>query len=553
MEIQQSVKLMVHRNIHKKWPSQKEAKDTGKLPEQITTTTTPKQKWKKMIFFHQSPSQTKPKTQNQNPPEEFLCPISGSLMADPVIVSSGHSFERSSVEACKTLNFTPQLSDGTNPDFSTVIPNLALKSAILKWCQTTSTPLPPHNTSTPHNLVRTLTSSNKNLNITENENPPSKPFHHHAETEPPRRSKHLYTSSEESIATNTTSAWTPPNLNLSTRPSCCYSSPSSSEIEPSTTPEEEELVTKLKTHQDPSLIEEALISLRKLTRTQEEARVQLCTPRLLSALRSLVVSKHSNVQVNVLASLVNLSLEKNNKVKIMRSGIVPPLIEVLKFGSSEAQEHASGALFSLALEDDNKTAIGVLGAFSPLIQLLRSESERTRHDSALALYHLSLVQSNRAKMVKLGSVPVLLNMIKSGHMQDRVLLILGNLGNGSDGRAAMLDVGVVECLVGLLESGCRSTQESCVSVMYALSHGGLRFKAVAKAARVVEVLQKVEKVVGSERAKHKLRKILEIMKIKEVEEEDVDWEELLDSGLGCGTRSPLRSGLDDSISNSVKF
>ncbi|KAK7316401.1 hypothetical protein VNO77_35414 [Canavalia gladiata] len=561
MEIQESVKVMVHRNIHKKWASNKKGgKESEKVPETIVST--PKQKWKK-LFFHRSPSHNT-KTL-QNPPEEFLCPISGSLMSDPVIVSSGHSFDRNSVEACKNLNFTPQLSDGTNPDFSTVIPNLALKSAILKWCQINSTP--PHHTSI-QNLVRTLISSNPTQhNINQNkvvtevtdkeliqgveENPPLKHLIHHAETEVPRRPTHLYSSSEESIAT--TSASTPP-LQLSTRPSCCYSSPSSSEMEPAATPEEEEIMAKLKNPQV-HVIEEAVVTLRKLTRTREETRVQLCTPRLLSALRSLIVSKYTNVQVNALASLVNLSLEKNNKVKIVRSGIVPPLIEVLKCGSSEAQEHACGALFSLALDDDNKTAIGVLGALSPLLYTLRSQSERTRHDSALALYHLSLVQSNRAKMVKLGSVPILLDMVKSGHMTGRVLLILGNLGAGSDGRAAMLDAGVVECLLGLLggtELGAGSTRESCVSVMYALSHGGLRFKAVAKAAGVVEVLQKVEKN-ASERAKHKVRKILEMMRAKEVEEEDVDWEELLDSGLGCRTRSRIGSGLDESTANSAEF
>ncbi|CAJ1946834.1 unnamed protein product [Sphenostylis stenocarpa] len=569
MEIQQTLKL----TIHKKWPSS--PKKTPKDSEPITTTTTPKLKWKK-IFFH-----PKTKTKIQTPPDEFLCPVSRSLMFDPVIVSSGHSFERSSVEACKNLNFTPQLPDGTTPDFSTLIPNLALKSAILKWCHTTHTPPPlSHN-----NLVQSSIPPNRNLvqqtSISPNtpstnlvqtsispevkhsvrdpildsldDNPPSSNLRRHAETEVPIRPTHLYTSSEESIAT--TSASTPP-FQLATRPSCCYyySSPSSSEMEPAATPEEEEIMAKLKNPQQ-NIIEEALLSLRKLTRVREETRVQLCTPRLLSALRSLVLSKHVNIQVNALASVVNLSLEKSNKVKIVRSGMVPPLVEVLKFGSPEAQEHGAGALFSLSLEDDNKTAIGVLGGLGPLLHMLRVESERTRHDSALALYHLSLVQSNRSKMVKLGSVPVLLSMVKSGHMTNRVLMILGNLGSGSDGRAAMLDAGVVECLVGLLsgpESPTGSTRESCVAAMYALSHGGLRFKAVAKAAGVVEVLQKVEKV-GSERSRNKVRKILEIMRAKEVEEEDVDWEELLDSGLGCRTRIRIGGGLNESSANSAEF
>lgn len=548
--------MEIHKNTNKKWGgSKKESKSLEPI-----ATTTPKMKWKKMMIFFN----TTKATQNQNPPQEFLCPISGSLMSDPVIVSSGHSFDRTSVQACKNLNYTPQLADGTTPNFTTLIPNLNLKSSILKWTQTQTKMQTNPNLTTTENLVLKLMSSKQheqnqnNLvlklmsskqhqrnqnNLVSNKNDQEE------ETRPismltPR--KISYSSSEESIATVTSSSstrTTPPQLQ-----SFCYSSPSSSELEASTTPEEEEIVTKLRNH-ELVIVEEGLISLRKITRTNLESRVQLCTNRVLCFLRSLILSKNEVVRVNALASLVNLSLEKVNKVKIVRSGIVPPLIEVLRFGSCESQEHASCAMFSLALDDDNKTAIGVLGALLPLLHALKSESEKTRHDSGLALCHLSLVRSNRAKMVKLGFVSVLLGMVKSGHMMDQVLLMLGNLGFGSDGRAAMLDAGVVECLVGLLcgnELESESTKESCVAVLHALSHGGLRFKAVAKEVGVVEMLQKMEKM-KSEKANEKVRRILEVMREKEVEEEEVDWEELLDSGFRGRTMNQLSNGLDDTI------
>ncbi|PNX95745.1 U-box domain-containing protein 40-like [Trifolium pratense] len=504
-------------------------------------------KWKKMMIFFNTTKTT------QNPPQEFLCPISGSLMSDPVIVSSGHSFDRISIEACKNLNFTPQLQDGTTPNFTTLIPNLNLKSSILKWTQSSQTKIQTNpNLKTTENLVQTLISSKKHQkhqNDVVSEKNDQEEETRQISILTPRKTS--YSSSEESIATATSSSSTTPRPQFQ---SFCYSSPSSSEIEPSTSPEEEEIVTKLRNPQQ-FIIEEALISLRKITRTKEETRVQLCTNRVLCSLRTLILSKNEVVRVNALASLVNLSLEKVNKVKIVRSGIVPPLIEVLKFGSCESQEHASCVFFSLALDDDNKTAIGVLGALLPLLHALKSESERTRHDSALALSHLSLVRSNRAKMVKLGFVSVLLGMVKSGHMMGQVLLILGNLGFGSDGRAAMLDAGVVECLVGLLggtELDSESIRESCVGVLYALSHGGLRFKAVAKEVGVVEMLEKMEKM-KSEKANEKVRRILEIMSEKEVEEEEVDWEELLDSGFSCRTMSRQDSGLDESNVNGAEF
>ncbi|XXG75318.1 hypothetical protein AAC387_Pa07g3849 [Persea americana] len=55
-------------------------------------------------------------------------------MADPVIVSSGHSFDAPPAEACKTLVFSPQHLGGSRPNLSSLIPNLSLKSAILHWC-----------------------------------------------------------------------------------------------------------------------------------------------------------------------------------------------------------------------------------------------------------------------------------------------------------------------------------------------------------------------------------------------------------------------------------
>ncbi|KAI4351503.1 hypothetical protein L6164_005869 [Bauhinia variegata] len=554
MEIQESVKVMVHRPVQKRWVF-----DKGTCPEPNS----PRRKWK---IFHKSSSaiaaKLSSKQRNKQTPEEFLCPISQSLMANPVIVSSGHTFEGAVVQACKNLNFTPSLYDGSTPDISTVIPNLALKSAIAKWCQSSSiAPPEPPDIDSAEKLVRSLMATQKEtetekLKVSEKEliegmkdNPPVN--FNHAATAVTRRPTHFYSSSEESVGT---AASTPP-LQLSTRPSC-YSSPSSSEIDAMTpsSPEEEEIMAKLRSPQVFE-IEEAVVSLRLLTRTREETRAHLCSPRLLSALRSVIISKYTNIQVNAVAAVVNLSLEKVNKVKIVRSGVVPPLIDVLKGGFPEAQEHASGALFSLALDDDNKTAIGVLGALPPLLHLLRSESERTRHDSALALYHLTLVQSNRVKLVKLGSVPVLLSMVKSGHMTGRVLLILCNLASCADGRATMLDAGAVECLVAILNESdtCSgSTRESCVAVLYALSQGGLRFKATAKAAGAVEVLQKAGKI-GSERMKEKVKRILEMMRGKEEEEEDVDWEELLDSGLGSRSRVWHNAGLGESTANSSEF
>ncbi|KAK3010603.1 hypothetical protein RJ639_010779 [Escallonia herrerae] len=478
-------------------------------------------RWK--ISFHRPPS-TDPKTRHQAaPPKEFVCPISNTLMADPVIVSSGHTFERNCVQACKSLSFTPTLPDSSIPNFSAVIPNLALKSTILNWCTTSLVDPPkPLDLLSAQNLVLLLKSSCKTKSLEE-------------KIELTRWPSHCSSSSEESVGT------TPTSITSSDVETLIYNSS-----------EEKDIITKLKScevHEQAA----ALVSLRMITRNEELPRVSLCTSGLLSALRSLITSKYASIQVNSVAALVNLSLEDKNKVKIVRSGIVPPLISVLRFGFPEAQDHAAGAIFSLALDDQNKTAIGVLGAMPPLLHALRSDSDQARHDSALALFHLSLVQSNRTKLVKLGSVGVLLDMVRSGRMTGRVMLVLCNLAASLEGRPAMLDGGAVGCFVEMLsrnEFDSVATRESCVAALYGLSHGGLRFKGLAKEAGAEVVLTRAEEV-GSERAREKVRRILGVVRGRDDEEgEEIDWEELLNSGEVSRSRFQLGCGMDVSGSKS---
>ncbi|KAG5230087.1 U-box domain-containing protein [Salix suchowensis] len=478
-----------------------------------------KHRWKISLYSRPKPAQ------QQQPPKEFLCPISGSLMFDPVVVSSGQTFERLSVQVCHDLGFTPTLHGNSPPDLTTVIPNLAIKSTIQNWCDSSGTKRPP----APD----------------------------YSSLEEIIREKMKFSSPPAS------SPLTP--LPLSTRPAC-YSSTSSSsnsiaESEtlnlnenPNSTREENEIMEKLASL-DVHDQEQGVISLRKITRTKEETRVSLCTPRLLSALRTLFVSRYFSVQTNAIASLVNLSLEKANKVKIVRSGFVPLLIDVLKGGCDEAQEHAAGALFSLALEDDNKMAIGVLGALQPLMHMLRAESERARHDSSLALYHLSLIQSNRVKLVKLGAVSMLLSMVKSGDLASRLLLVLCNLAACNEGRSAMLDANAVAILVGILREGgggdSEVIRENCVAALLALSHGSMRFKGLAKEARAVEVLREIEER-GSNRAREKAKRVLMMMRGRDEEDEEVCWEEVLESGGISRTRHRV-GGRNPHGPNSTNF
>ncbi|KAI4320663.1 hypothetical protein MLD38_034118 [Melastoma candidum] len=450
-------------------------------------------------------------------PAEFLCQISGRPMYDPVIISSGQSFDRSSVLACKSLGVAPVQGDGVPLDLSSFFPNTNLKRAILSYYERRNVPPPdPLEFHTACDIVSALVTAPKDgaCRLVKSDN---------------------YVGVVESTILDSLGSFAD---------SPCSSNRCLSDFE-SLSSEHDRILAKLRSA-DICDVEEASVHFRNISHSDRDCRVALCTYKMLVALRSLIISSHQQVQVNSLATLVNLSLEKVNKPKIARSGILPNLIDLLKgSGSDEAREHACAALFSLSIEDDNKAAIGALGGLPPLLQALRSNNRPTRVDSAAALYHLSLVRGNRIKLLKIGAVQILLSMTHLAnssntnhiehqhcHYRHMILLVLFNLGQDREGRVTMLDAGVVGHMIGLLRGADMISEVERVAildVLFQLNSDGQRFRWLVKAAGGGEVLHEI--ATGSKDGNQKAVKILELIARRKEEEdhveEDVDWEKLL--------------------------
>ncbi|CAL9046999.1 unnamed protein product, partial [Musa banksii] len=523
---------------------------------------------------------------------EFLCPISRSLMADPVIVPpSGHTFERSCVQACADLAFSPPgLSLELSPSPLVLIPNVALKSAILSWCQSIGIPPPqPMPPDAARALVRSLMPPSSNprpspphaaggdgsgggghgrrdrrgefmrrfaafsfdeaeeaekgeasrsphgyaaaaadsygsrydekgeamrassassdgegeifgsrstrpaqsLRGAMNPNAPSA-FSVRTKNQAPSFSQHLTSSASSYQSSSSNSSITeafveeapkePPPPEVHNRTATSLPTSQTADVGVS----EEEVLIKL---MDTELSEQesAVVLLRQATKENRKRRIDLCTPRLLAALRSMLLSSSAAVQISATASLVNLSLEPENRVRIVRSGAVPPLVEVLEGGYPEARYHAAGALFSLALADENRAAIGVLGAIPPLLDLFSVPSAdglRARRDAGMALYYLSLAGANRSKIARApGVVRALLSVASEREVSPGgtpsttqgpglarlAMMVVCNLAGCNEGRAALMDGGAVASVVSLMRSpAAAAVEEYCVAALYGM-------------------------------------------------------------------------------------
>ena len=74
-------------------------------------------------------------------PMQYRCPISHEIMADPVIISDGQTFERASIDAWLRRNNTSPI---TNEPLAskTLTPNVALRSMIQDYMAQPMPPLP---------------------------------------------------------------------------------------------------------------------------------------------------------------------------------------------------------------------------------------------------------------------------------------------------------------------------------------------------------------------------------------------------------------------------
>ena len=68
------------------------------------------------------------------PPSQFVCPITMEVMLDPVILASGHTYDRPSITAWLKTRKTDPMT-GMRLRHTEMVPNHALKSAIIDWVE----------------------------------------------------------------------------------------------------------------------------------------------------------------------------------------------------------------------------------------------------------------------------------------------------------------------------------------------------------------------------------------------------------------------------------
>ncbi|XP_076889570.1 U-box domain-containing protein 4-like [Bidens hawaiensis] len=465
-------------------------------------------------------------------PPDFCCPLSLELMTDPVIVSSGQTYEREYIRKWIDLGLTVCPKTMQTLVHTNLIPNYTVKALIASWCESNNINLPDPVKPVIHREEDSLvnhvhSSSEESMPELENESdeltesPLRKEFSGGPSAMSPTRNESSTGAgvddrpNEESspqaatgntsdasgevaaepqpVVTGMSAATQPdpheyssrfrnrPRNQIWRRPSERFGPRIISSV-PEPRPELGEIEIKVKQLIDDlsstslESIKNATFELRLLARNDKDIRNVIANNGAIDLLIGLLYSPNQNIQENAVTALLNLSINDINKTTIGNSNAIEPLIHVLETGSSEAKENSAATLFSLSVIEENKIKIGRSGAIGPLVDLLGNGTPRGKKDAATALFNLSTFHENKARIVQAGAVRFLVELMDpAAGLVDKAVAVLSNLATIPEGRARIGQEGGIPMLVEVVELGSARGKENAAAALLQLCTNSNRF------------------------------------------------------------------------------
>ncbi|KAK6942951.1 Armadillo [Dillenia turbinata] len=369
-------------------------------------------------------------------PDDFRCPISLELMKDPVIISTGQTYERACIKKWLeagnvTCPKTQQIISNT-----TLTPNYALRSLIFSWCEA-------------NGVDFSKRSANLCLGIS---------------------SCYAVRAEIDSLLTRLVSTdievqrAAAGDLRVLAR----HGTRNRISIaEAGGIP----LLIGLLSAPDKNTQEHAVTALLNLSICEGNKRSIIsanCLPGIIDVLQS----GSMRARENAAATLFSLSSVDENKVIIGASGAIPALVALLGEGSRRGKMDAATAVFNLCIYQGNKVKAIKAGVIHILMALIKEPGSELMDESLAVMAILANHPDAKVEIGDLDAVPVLAELLASGSPSNRenatavlVQLCAGNQKYLSD--VSKLDLSGT--LLYLSENGTERGKRKASLLLYLIS------------------------------------------------------------------------------------
>lgn len=379
-------------------------------------------------------------------PDDFRCPISLELMKDPVIVSTGQTYERSCIQ--KWLDAGHKTCPKTQQTLlhTALTPNYVLKSLIALWCENNGVELP------------------KNQGACRSKRPGTSVSDCDRAAIDALLGKLANGNVEEQRAAAG-------ELRLLAKRNAdnrvCIA-------EAGAIP----LLVELLSSTDPRTQEHAVTALLNLS-INDSNKGTIVNAGAIPDIVDVLKNGGMEARENAAATLFSLSVIDENKVAIGAAGAIPALIKLLCDGTPRGKKDAATAIFNLSIYQGNKARAVRAGIVPPLMRFLK-DAGGGMVDEALAI--LAILASHQEGKTAIGQaepIPVLMEVIRTGSPRNRenAAAVLWAICTGDVEQLKIArDLDAEEALKELSESGTD--------------------RAKRKAGSILELLQRIDMTVN---------------------------------------------------------
>ncbi|KAH9328261.1 hypothetical protein KI387_000369, partial [Taxus chinensis] len=467
-------------------------------------------------------------------PEEFRCPISLQLMSDPVIISSGQTYERVCIEKWFSEGHDTCPKTQQTLSYLSVTPNYCVKGLIASWCEKNGIkvpePCPPPSLpliywrweqSDSMKSVADGRLKRVKVGLSEDDQVASFDEGNSGRISAPTFAPNKFSESRVMPIHGELK-----QINC-IDPSMTCNAVDSQHLEENRCEKYERLLANLKS---PCLELQcaAAEEVGFLCKDDNEACSYMGANNFIAALvnflRSAVDVLDTKAQEVGTLALLNMVLNNNrNKASILSSGVVPLLLDLLGSKFSNTVEAALSVLLVLSSWDDNKASIGSLGAIPCLIEVLSSDSYQCRQDALKTLHHLSTNTENQSRMVSAGALSKIVYLLGVCEIDctEICISILYNLSAIEEGRIAIADTdGCIVAIAELLDTGTPKEQEQAVATLLLLCTKSFDHCQLVLREGVIPSLVTLS-VTGTPWGKDKAQKLLQ--HFREQRQRDASW------------------------------
>ncbi|XP_065004788.1 U-box domain-containing protein 16-like isoform X2 [Musa acuminata AAA Group] len=342
-------------------------------------------------------------------PADFRCPISLDLMRDPVVVATGQTYDRESIDRWIGSGHATCPKSGQALPYLELLPNRALKNLIARWCR---------DNNLAYDVADTITS----------------------------------TSDRQDDADGVTAGTNKAALEAARMTASFLV---------------EELATAPSTEAAHRLVHE----LRLLAKHGSDNRALVAEAGAIPLLLPLLRSADAGLQVNAVTALLNLSILEANKRRIMHAdGAVDGVVHVLAEGTTwRAKENAAATVLSLCSVHSYRRRLARHPRMvEVLVQMARDGPASAKKDAMAAILSLAGDRENTGRLVEGGVVAAALETAGEPEVAEEASAVLAAVARRGGAEAVAEAEGAVARLVGVLRRGSDWARESAAAALVAV-------------------------------------------------------------------------------------